>query len=331
MRILLLRTWTTNIGNGFIDKGAKAILSRAFPEANIIEVSGYPNFTAERKDIGVLPEPLSEYENRIRNLTRSKAPHLDRFVNVSDFLDADLAVLPGCILYRYTLEKYLPTLKGLKDRGIPILLLGAGGGDYQKNTQKYVKSVLRQIEPIGLITRDEVAYKCYESDVEFAHNGIDCAFFINDWYQPPKADRQFTNLAFDKIDEPAAFSNSENVIRLDHFPFEQPHGDIYQKIKKYWKQSSFFDKENFFVSDLVEDYLFFYSNARVTHSDRIHACLPTLAYGNRAKFWFETPRGALFDRVLDDDIEKNRVKLDQAKMSHLKSEQVDALRKVVSE
>ncbi len=33
MKILLLKTWLTNIGNGFIDLGAKACLRKAFPNA----------------------------------------------------------------------------------------------------------------------------------------------------------------------------------------------------------------------------------------------------------------------------------------------------------
>ncbi|ELZ14077.1 hypothetical protein C477_21195 [Haloterrigena salina JCM 13891] len=331
MKIVLLRTWLTNIGNGFIDKGAQTILRKAFPDSEIIEVSGYPNFTAGRKDTGIFPTVQNKLSNKLLGNSRPDQSYLDRTINVSEYIDADLAVLPGCILYDHVIEKYSNVLQSLKDRDVPIVLLGVGGGDYQPKTQRYVKSFLREIEPIGMITRDSNAYNAYKSDVDNTYDGIDCAFFINDWYEPPETEHNFTVLTFDKIDEPKKLSYKSDIIRTDHFPFEQPHGTLWKKVKKMRKQSPFYKEDNIFVSDSIKDYLFFYSNANVTHSDRIHACLPTLAYGNKAKFWFDTPRGALFDKVLDEDIHTNQVRLDEDKVDRLKSEQVEAIQNIVSE
>lgn len=328
MKIILLRTWITNIGNGFIDKGARVILEKAFPEAEIVEVSGFPDYTAGRKDDGWIPDKVSNLIGW-SNSGEKEDSYRRRAVNVSQYLDADLAVLPGCILYDHVLEKYFSTLSSLSNRDIPILFLGAGGGDYEPGTQRYVKKIIEDINPIGLISRDSNAYSCYKNSVEHSFDGIDCAFFINEWYNPPNVDENFTMLTFDKIEEPTSTRRSNNVVRTDHYPFEQPHGNIWQRVKKIRNQLPFYKRDKFFVSDMLEDYLFFYSNADITHSDRIHACLPTLAYGNKAKFWFESPRGALFDRVLNKDISKQAVTLDQDRIESLKTEQVSEVRKIV--
>jgi len=84
--------------------------------------------------------------------------------------------------------------------------------------------------------------------------------------------------------------------------------------------------ENVFVSDLVTDYLFLYANADVVRSDRIHACLPALTYGNRAQFYFDTPRANLFDRVpIDGDATSEPVRFDMDDLEREKDAQVDAL------
>lgn len=55
---------------------------------------------------------------------------------------------------------------------------------------------------------------------------------------------------------------------------------------------------NLYVSDNIRDYLFMYSNANEVHADRIHACVPALVYGGKIKFYYDTPRGRLFDGLV---------------------------------
>ena len=45
------------------------------------------------------------------------------------------------------------------------------------------------------------------------------------------------------------------------------------------------------------DYLCVFFNTEETHSDRAHACIPTLAFGKPAKLYIDTPRAALFDQI----------------------------------
>ncbi|WP_222912794.1 polysaccharide pyruvyl transferase family protein [Natrinema sp. SYSU A 869] len=331
MQILLLRTWIANIGNGFIDKGARAAIERAFPDAEIIEASGHPNLVGGRKTKGLLPNVFSGRDESAYGELYRHSSHtpLQNTVNIGELVDVDIAVLPGCILYEHVLEKYYPVFEKLVEDDTPLVLLGAGGGDYDRETQRYVKQFINEVEPAGLITRDRDAYESYSDDVPHAHDGIDCAFFINEWYDPPTATDEYDVATFDKQTTPKIVSN-RRVVHTDHYPFEQPYGNLWQKIKKMKSQWNLFNKDDVFVSDSIRDYLFLYANTRVTHSDRIHACVPTLVYGNRAQFWFDTPRGALFEKVLDEDIQDEPVSVNQNLLKKAKQKQVEALQSMIS-
>jgi hypothetical protein len=320
MRVLLLKTWLVNIGNGFIDAGAEAAIRNAVPEAEIVDVSGYSNHVGDVvQEFGGLSQKLTG------SGSESSTDFRDRFVNVADLVDADVAVLPGCVLFEHALRKYLPVLRRLEQRNTPIVFLGAGGGDYERSTVEYVERIANEITLAGIITRDSTAYTQYEH-LAPSYDGIDCAFWIDEYYSPPETTTQFTNLTFDKIDEPEVDTGEDRVIRPDHSPFEHPWEypvkDVAQKVVS---PDPRFDQENIFMSDAIEDYLFLYANANETHTDRIHAALPTIVYGNTARFYYETPRADLFDRVLATDITNDTVTLNREMLIEERSKQESEL------
>lgn len=330
MRILLLRTWKTNIGNGFIDKGAKAALEEAFPKANITEISGYSGYVQKNVEKGYLAGFQGEkvpLGTTLKKIKEKKSKNLD-FVSVGDLINLDtidIAVLPGCVLYEHAFERYKTTLKRLKEEEIPLLILGGGGGNYTEDTKEYVTSFLKGFEKLGLITRDRDAYKTYQDSLDVVKDGIDNAFFISDWYNPPKAAEQFIVKNFDKTEEPQ-IKTEKDIIRTSHTPFGEPYGSPINRI--------FSDKyrvadQGFFISDSLKDYLFIYKNAETVYSDRVHACVPALVYGNKAQFIFETPRSGLFNRV---GVEwKNKpVSMDKNKITNIKNEQVSRIKDVVN-
>ena len=330
MRILLLKTWKTNIGNAFIDAGAKGIIKQAFPNAEIVEFSGYHHlisnqiqlgrFSGAGKILGPVKETTGVQALKQSIKTRKqKQSGASSFVSLSEFVDVDLAVLPGCILYSHGLGNYIEALRNLRERNIPVFLLGAGGGNYQKDTRQTVKQYLDKIEISGLITRDSTAYDSYKTSVPQAHDGIDCAFFLDEVYDPKPANDSFITLTFDKITEPEIKSD-QSVVRPDHEPFGEPFEG---PIPSLLRDNKRFNEEGVFISDSMEDYLFIYSNTKETHSDRIHACIPTLVYGNKAKFYYETPRANLFEKI-DRDINNNLIELDETRMEELKQNQIDS-------
>lgn len=337
MRVLLLRTWLTNIGNGFIDKGARQIIQQALPDSEIIEVSGYSNYAAENIDAGMsagTTDVLEKINRLVKSKTQEQKMARERMVNVASFIDADIAVLPGCILYPGALKLYEPLLRKLTERGVKIIFLGAAGAHYSTETQKYVNEVLENIDAPVLITRDEYAYKIYSNNFEFSYNGIDCAFFINDWYCPPQSNRDFSVLTFDKIEEPNEIdTNQGTIIRTYHHPFgySLPFHGTPRRMRDKFTSPDAYGKDNVFVSDTLEDYLFWYANTQTIHTDRVHACIPSLVYGNQAKFYYETPRKALFDNVpLSGSISEELVRLDEEKFKKVKEKQIIKFKEAIS-
>lgn len=239
-------------------------------------------------------------------------------------IDADLAVLPGCVLSQPTFRKYYDTLKNIKENGIPIVILGGSGELYSKKEVDFVKKLLERLDINLLITRDEVAYDIYSNDINQVYNGIDCSLFLNDWYTPEDSIDDYIIHTFDKIAEPRS-DDREKIIRPNHAPFDEPyHFKVLEKLKEFVGiDPGIFGKKNTFISDLIEDYLFLYANCLETHSDRVHACLPTLIYGNQTRFYYETERANLFDRLpLDGNVNKELVSLDMDKIEERKSNQV---------
>ena len=326
MKIVLLKTWLINVGNGFIDKGARAALETAFPEATIIEASGYPNYVADHvteSDNPILSELLSD---------RSDARN--RMVNVGEFTAPDLVVFPGCILNPEIFRRYEKTIRKLRREGAELLLLGAGGSSYDTQHVRTVQKYIEELEPFAITTRDSTALQKYDGTVPTIE-GIDCGFYINDWYEPPTTDDEFDAYTFDKVAEPDV-PDGRMVVRPTHTPFNYPFSDystvVGTRLSRRKKNGEdYFTKENTFVSDSIEDYLFMYANARETHSDRIHACVPALAYGRRAQFYFETPRAELFETAIGNIPSDEPVEIDESTLDEKKENHVSNIRDLVED
>jgi len=340
MRILLLKTWITNIGNAFIDKGAKTCIKNAFPNAEIIEVSGFSNMTVMTSGTKFIARYIGEKIGKFGNLLinygdnkMKKVTEKNNFVNIGEMIDADFAVLPGCVLDIY-IEFYMKTLIKIREAGIPILLLGAGGHNYTYEKSQKVKSYFKRIEFSALLTRDSTAYRMYSNCFKDSYDGIDCGFFINDWYNPPQSKEPFAVNTFDTMREPKIDIDCK-IIRAHHGTIISTYSGIIPAIgsilnlKTRVKRFDVLNENNFFVSDCLEDYLFLYSNAKEVHSDRVHACVASLAYGTPTKFYFKTPRAKLFDRIGAHKIYNQIVLPDNYDIENEKKLQVLALRNVV--
>lgn len=160
-RILLLKPQIVNIGNGFIAKGARAIIKEALPNAEIIESSAFSYYLS---DVAV----KNGGDESIRRNT----------VGIGEFVDIDAAVLPGCVLYPQPLRRHLPLFKSLEENSTPVFIIGGGGNDYKLETQNAVIALLEEGGVKGLITRDSSAYDAYANTVPDTYEGIDCAFLL---------------------------------------------------------------------------------------------------------------------------------------------------------
>lgn len=93
-----------------------------------------------------------------------------------------------------------------------------------------------------------------------------------------------------------------------------------------WFVKKMYRAPNSFAWDLPEPYLAIYANAALTLSDRVHACVASLAYGKPAMLFSRSPRSLILDRVGVTEIRNRAVKISQSRLYREKEQMVDFLR-----
>jgi hypothetical protein len=256
-----------------------------------------------------------------------------------DIVKPDLLVMAGCILntnlsvFREVLDKRKKT---------PLVFLGAGSPLYENKYQKKVGSLLTEINPDVLISRDSVARNKYKNNFKLSYDGIDCGFFVNDCLSPAASSTKESNLesyaaaTFHKIKEPEIQTNLK-IIRPMHTP-------LTYRTKTFWRgllqlvKNNFIKrdkgyllaKKNLFLSDSVLEYLYLYKNAQEVYSDMVHACVAALSFQTPCRFYYKTPRAYLFERMGLKHINKRLSTLDSKRLEAEKEEQISALKNMVN-
>lgn len=177
---------------------------------------------------------------------------------------------------------------------------------------------VRQLNPIGFVSRDDASYEMFSGLVVQAYKGIDCAFFLPEAYSPlPLILSPYVVATFDSVPEPRLDLNGRRLIRAHHDCWGPP-------------RRTYLRTGNTLISDIPYDYLALYANAEEVHSDRVHACVAGLAYGRRVRFYHPTPRASLFDPVKAVGIKERLVQLDMELLSMKKRAQVGVVKEVIT-
>ncbi len=74
-----------------------------------------------------------------------------------------------------------------------------------------------------------------------------------------------------------------------------------------------------------------FGNSSETYSDRVHACIATLIYGGKAKYFDDSGRANLFERIGIGNIRNNLMTLDMSFIEKEKEKQLAFLNKIFSE
>lgn len=335
---LFTSVYFNNIGNGLIDLGCDAQLKQITfsngglkKTVEIIKISQCSNYAASVGKAFLLKENrlvnwfwvrfMQKFSNRFHDKSYAAVSTLD-VMSPAKIAKLDYLILPGCILTVPFFTIYGKLLEEKVKQGCKLIFWAASGNHYTDNEIKVVSSRLEKLKPFAICTRDSVAYKHYKDLAPKTYNGIDNAFFVN---------RLGLNRCETTIDPYLVFNIEEpkhrkikkhledefrgrSIVYTDHKPTP------YSKIMRLAKQ-------NIVCSDYPLDYLFLYRNADTTYSDRVHACIPTLAFGNKAQLLSDSPRIALFENVGIDlsEIKRHPVSLDQAHLKELQDKQIDFL------
>ena len=295
-KIALLTSVTfNNIGNGFIDLGAEAALMKALPlNAELFKVSSNANFAATMGQMFMLKEnPIINWL-WVHTMQRAAKKLHDRsyktvktqnIFSMASMVKCDYFIIPGCVLTVPFFTIYGDLIKRKAEQGSKIIFLGASGNFYTEYEVKFVSEYLRKLRPYAIMTRDILAYKYYANFTKNSYNGIDNVFFVN-LLNLPQIDTDLTPYVVLNIEEPKHYRIKEelknifkekNIVYSYHKPFP------YTKVSKLVKNGVI-------VSDNPMDYLLLYRNASEVYSDRVHACIPTLAFGNKARLFSNSPR-----------------------------------------
>jgi len=309
-------SWPQNIGNAFFDFGAEAIIRESFPNAEIFRMGGAVHWmfnNSRRTRFGFLGKV-------IRKVFPIHHPVNGNSIEIGQFADVDLLVFPGMSMCEEFAVNNGPTFLEANKRGVAVLGLGAGGSLYTDREVEKFSEFFGQLHNAAIITRDDETFKLFEKSIKNIVKGIDCAFFLPDYFKIPKLNLPpFEVVTFDATNPPGELKSTKPNRFFAHHDLWGPLPKKYTSTKRS------------LVSDVPEDYLTLYGNCDTTYSDRVHACIASLAYGNRAQLFSDTPRKALFAKFNLQEITAKPVSLDRELVSKLKREQVEKTRKIVFE
>ena len=326
--------WPTNIGNSFISLGAVHLLKTAAPTSKIHVASGLPKwiFGVSSKSVKdkllihsarMLPKwMLSISKRTIKDrLFKKVGTNVKYCFDLMYVIESDYAVFSGTVLNELAVKLYEPIFMKLKENRVKIIFLGAGGSAYSDTEIIKLRKFLKKINPYAFISRDKQTFKNYGDLAQFSYDGIDCAFFINDYFTPAKLRLpKYIILNFDKHLEPKLDVDDKLIIRTHH---------------SYWPRlpKGHLSKPNTLISDLPDDYLNLYANTEQLYSDRVHACVATLSFGHPCKLYIDNkdePRASLLDKVDATAIKSKLTYPNTEKIEKEKEKQMRFLSKILA-
>lgn len=327
--------WSTNIGNSYFQRGCKYLIEQALPNATTFFIADEAGYIKPNQG-----NPINSY-NSILNI------------------DMDIAIILGPFIRPEVAKIAIPTLLQLKKKNVKIVALGVGMMDYKSTTIQYASEVLKEISPDIFMTRDRETFNAFRTSCKYAYDGIDLGFFSSDVYgNAPGLNGDYVTFNFDQLPEPLIIEGAGGDYPFEFngksysLSFNKQRkslsekGFIFQTIDSLLLNQSY-NKEfagneiirtdhrynpvilkriyrypNTIASDIPEPYWAAYKNTKLTISNRVHACVATLSFGNPAWLFTKSPRSYLLDRVGVTDIRKGPVSVS---LDYLKEEKVNMI------
>lgn len=330
--------WSTNIGNSLFQLSAKGLLDEVGFETYWVPDS--PGFISVKKG-----NPKNHFE----------------FLH---HLDVDILCIQGPFFRKEFDRIYLDTLKKLSSRGVKIIGLGVGAMHYDKKSIQYYRHWSKQINFSFISTRDCMTHDFLKNEVKNLHNGIDLGFFIRYFApQPPLINNEkLICFNFDQIPEIKLIKSTKGVIEINKEKYKfkkfysgEPRGIIKKALpyilpyfKRYsvdslngykiiridhrfnpYSRKKIYNNPNSFALDTPDGYLLAYANSELTLSNRVHANVATLSYGNRSMYFSNSKRASLIDRVKLQEVYNKPVYLNLDMLEEEKTSLQEALKNLI--
>lgn len=339
---ILAGYWSTNIGNAFFQLGAEYVLRKAMPDANIFLIGDQPGYFKVR---GGTPTNALDYVGHLE---------IDAIVVLGPFLRPEFPELLGNMLMR------------LKKKGTKIIVLAAGMMQYDDATIQLGRSILEELRPEIFVTRDRETFDAFNDLSPNAYDGVDIATFVSDLFPPVPTDLPpYVVLNFDQIPEPAfkpgrhsgqQFEWRGNTWTVQHskmlklarrsqaagflLPYlrgksELQSMDEFQVLRTDHRYNPFLPSRTYrlgstYAGDIPHTYLNLYAHSQTTFTNRVHACVATLSYGNSAMLFSKSPRSYLLNRLGANNIKERPTTIDIGKLAEEKAKMTEWLGTVLS-
>lgn len=334
--------WGQNIGNAFFNLGGAHLLEKAGHEVSLIQDQpAYATFRNEAKG------------------------NFDNAFDFIGSIDVDLVVLQGPLFTSNLANIWRPTLRRLKQRGVNWAILSGSFRKFTDEELRVVEELFLEHPPLFVSTRDDEAFKKIESLCENTRPGICSAWFLPKVYQPPRLAKPegadgYVSFCFDHFVEPTLNVALDAGVQIGEGHFTLSYPKVAERLASASKAHAYFGHftdlreypetvgnravlrpehrsnphipakiyrgPNSFAWDEPYTYLTAYANSELTISDRVHACVATMAYGGKAMLHNPiTKRHALFAAAGAPDIAERPVSVDPSFIESQYRETIDFL------
>ena len=337
----ILGDWSRNIGNAFFQLGGLYVLKHIFPDAEIAIIAEQPGYPSYWNPHGGNPKNYlrmaslidMDYLVLMGPLFR---PETDKIwgAELGEILsNGTRLILLGVAAmsyeesnkegYRKFLEKYPPFLLTSRDRDSYNLF-----GEYAIHAYDGIDFgfFLPEVyKPVGFRNRakpfiamnfdkmPEPTIKVVDEVDSNENKAYDYAFIFNNkkWLLKfPGLRTKFALISRYAMFLEGILGNGSQVDCIDGFAVirtdHRPHPLLGKKTFRY---------PNTMVNDTPYPYLEIYSQAELTLSSRLHACVAALSYGKNAMLFSTSSRSRLFDRLELGNINISPTKIDMQKLA----------------
>lgn len=340
--------WSTNIGNAFFQLGAVYALEKAYPSAHVFPIgdqAGYWNTKAgnpsnaldyaKHLDLDALvilgPYVRPEMNNIVSDLIRTQH---EKGAKIMVLAAGMMQYDPGTIELSRSLMKDCPphvftsrdteTYDALGDLAVSSF----DGVDVATFVSDLFPKVPSDIEPYIAVNFDQIPEPRIKTAPETNQSASRSFQFDGKaWnvFQPKlRTELCYKHRAYIFLDSLLGLNKGPEriddrlVVRTDHRynPF---------LMRKNYRAN------NIYSGDVPYSYLNIYANAELTISNRVHACVATVSYGNPAMLFTRSPRAYLLKRLGLDKIKNEPQRVDLGFLSDEKAKLIDWLRQQLTD
>ena len=302
MRVLVENSTWNNIGDGFYQSSVENIFRRLHGDGVVSVMDG---------PIGRAFRPKNRGQNAFQ---------------LNEWQDADLYVFSGPILNDEFLPTYAKIIENLTTKGAKYCLISVNGNGYSLERNR---EFLRTYPPTAFSSRDEPTFEMYSASCPYSLNGVCAAALVSETCTVADLtpSSPYVTVSFYERREPILEIVKGEVRVASERPDQK---DSWWRIKRHLQhlrssQESVgdyliirplhdiaykfphlnFASSNSFLSYHPMSYLSLYKHTHMTLTNRVHAALPTLSYGNATRYFGKTNRDGVFGRLgLDANSDK---------------------------